>query len=196
MRQAGIALLGMTLLLPVAVARAADGPVLAPTRGVAVTYKLTRPGQDAAKLQLTYDGKGRVRLDSFRNSEATSPFTSLLFDPPADRVITLVPERHGYWQRDVGKLPNPGTFLNDKMNFTRIGTATIADTPCTDWQVSNGPTFEGKACVTDDGVMLRAIRTKPSAQTMEALAVHYAPVPDDVFNPPADYQSLQPVQTG
>jgi hypothetical protein len=168
--------------------RAAEHPVLAPTKDATVTYNLTGANQvdGAAILQITYADRGRVRMDFFRFAGATSPLGSLIFDPPADRVITTLPERHGYLQRDVGKLFNPGIMLNDKMSFTRQGSATIAGLQCTDWGVSNGAAGGATACVTDDGLVLRTTRSKPEG-SMEALAVKYGPPPADIFTPPADY---------
>jgi hypothetical protein len=198
MRHLWQTLVGITLLLPALSARAEDGPVLAPPHDVAVVYKLTGASQQqgATKLQVTYADRGRVRLDFFRYVEAKYPFGSLIFDPPADRVITVVPERQGYVERDVGKLPSPGSFLNAKMNFTRQGKAMIAGMQCTDWHVFNGTAGEGTACVTDDGVVLRATRDKPVEGSMEATAVQYGSPPPEIFAPPPGLKLLAPVQQG
>lgn len=179
-------------LLSALPAYAADGPVLAPTRDVAVIYKLSGSSQmqGSQKLQVTYGERGRVRMDFFRFTEAKYPFASLLFDPPSDRVMTLLPERHGYLERDVDHLPNPGAFLSDKMTFAQLGKATIADVACTDWHVTNGANFDGTACVTDDGVVLRATRTKPLIGEMLATTVQYATPPADVFEPPAGFDLI------
>jgi|ERR1700722_1345155 len=192
MRRPCAILIGAMWLLHGSVVRAADHPVLAPTRDVAVTYKLTGANQmnGATTMQVTYADGGRVRMDFFHFLEGTVPFGSLIFDPPADRVTTLLPERHGYLQRDVGKLYNPGIMLSEKMNFTRQGSSTIAGVQCTDWSVSNGAAGEGTACVTDDGVVLRATRSKPAEGSMEALAVKYGLPPADIFAPPADYKLI------
>jgi hypothetical protein len=188
MRKLCCILIGATWLTYGPVARAADHPVLAPTKDVAVVYKLTGANQQngAVKLQVTYASQGRVRMDFFRTAEAPAAFASLIFDPPANRVTTVLPERHGYLQRDVGKLVNPGTPLNDKMAFTREGSATIAGVPCTDWRVANGTAAQGTVCVTDDGVVLRAVRAQPEG-SMEATSVQYGPTPAASFAPPAGF---------
>ena len=185
-------LIGMIWLSHGSMVRAADHPVLAPTRDVAVTYKLTGANQTngAAILQVTYADHGRVRLDFFHLDGGTSAFASLIFDPPANRVITLLPERQGYLQRDIGKLVNPGTPLTDKMEFMPRGSETIAGLQCTDWSVSNGAAGEGTACVTEDGVLLRATRSQPVEGSMEALAVKYGPPSSDIFAPPLNYQLI------
>ena len=63
-------------------------------------------------------------------------FGSVIFDPPSNRVISALPDRHGYLQRDVGWSVNPGLFgLSAKMQFSRRGNATIAGQPWSDWSV-------------------------------------------------------------
>jgi hypothetical protein len=192
MRRQCAILIGAMWLLHGSMVRAADHPVLAPTRDVEVTYKLTGANQvnGATILHVTYADHGRVRMDFFHYFGGTSPFGSLIFDPPANRVITLLPEQQGYLQRDVGKLFNPGIMLSDKMTFTLQGEATIAGVQCTDWGVSNGAAGEGTACVTEDGVVVRATRSKPVEGSMEALAVKYGPPPSGIFTPPANYKLI------
>ncbi len=129
---------------------------LGPTKDVAVTYRLNGATQQngAEKLELTYADHGRVRMDFFQYPELLNPLGSVIFDPPSNRVISVLPQRHGYLQRGVGGLVNPGLFgLNAKMQFSRQGNATIAGHPCTDWSVLNGTAVVGTVCVTDDGVI-------------------------------------------
>ncbi len=189
MRKLCCILIGSAWLLHGSMVRAADHPVLAPTKDVAVVYQLTGASKQngAGKVQVAYASSGRVRMDFFRTTDAPSSFASLLFDPPADRVTTVLPERKAYLQRNVGNLVNPGTPLNDKMNFTRKGSTTIAGLSCTDWDVANGAAGQGTVCVTDDGVLLRATRDKPVAGSMEAIHVTYGPTPANIFTPPPDY---------
>jgi hypothetical protein len=181
-----------TLLLSRPALQAEDAPLLAPAPDVTVMYQLTGASQQngAVKMQVTYAEKGRVRMDFFRTPEANVSFASLIYDPPSDRVITVLPERRGYLQRDVGGLPSPGSFLNARMNFTHEGTATIAGIECTDWRVLNGTAGEGTACVTKDGVVLRATRNKPVAGAAEAVTVKYGPPPPHAFDIPADYEHI------
>ena len=190
--------LGAICLSHVATARADESPPLAPQRDVVVTYHLEgviRP-EGATKMQVTYADHGRVRLDYYEVANSPTAFGSLLFDPPADRVITLVPDKLGYLERDVGKLLRPGMFLNASMHFIRQGSATIAGVQCTDWRVLNGTVEDGTACVTDDGVVLRATRDKPNKGSIEAMTVKYGPPPPGTFAPPPEFKLLQPVQHG
>jgi hypothetical protein len=44
--------------------------------------------------------------------------------------------------------------------------------------------------VTEDGVLLRGVRTAPSAGTIEAVSIDYAAQPAELFVPPQDYVKL------
>jgi hypothetical protein len=193
-------LLAGALLLVGQSAWADDGPLLFPTKDVTVLYKLTGASQlnGAQKLQVTYGDQGRVRMEFFRFVEEKHPFAWLIFDPPHNRVLTVLPEKQGYLERDTAGLFNPGRFLNERMNLTRQGTATIVGFACTDWRVFNGIAGEGSACVTDDGVVLRATRNKPTDGLMQALEVHYVSDPSGTFDPPADFKLIlsEPSQQG
>jgi hypothetical protein len=182
----------MILVLSGQAADANDAPLLFPARSVAVLYRLTGTSQmqGAQKLRVTYGSENRVRMDFYRDVEAMEPFGSLIYDPPADRVTTLLPERRGYVQRDIGNLPSPGAFLNAKMSFAGLGKATVAGMPCTDWRVTNGSTSGGSVCVTDDGVVLRATREQPAKGEIQALQVTYGPTPADLFVPPAGFKFI------
>jgi hypothetical protein len=180
------------LLLSVQSPQAGDAPLLAPTRTVAVTYELFGASQQAGakKLRVIYDSEGRVRMDFYRFLEAPTPFAWLIYDPPANRITTVLPERHGYVQSDLANRASPGAFLNAGMSFTRLGKATIAGLECTDWRVVDGTGNEGSACVTDDGVVLRANREKPIAGRIEAVSVQYPSLPSDLFVPPAPFKLI------
>ncbi len=179
----------IAFLLSVPAVHADQGPLLAPTKPVVVVYELTGISrqQGAEKMQVTYGSQGRVRMDFFRGREAKDEFAALIYDPPSDRITTVLPEKHGYMMRDVANLPSPGSFLNAKMSFTRGSPETVAGLPCTDWKVSGSNGGEAVTCVTDDGVVLRAIRDQPAKGMIEAKSVSYATPSPDAFAPPAGY---------
>jgi hypothetical protein len=195
MQHPGLALLGV-LLVPALPACADDGPVLAPTHDVVVTYQVTGAElqEGAEKLQVTYGEQGRVRMDYFRYAEAKYAFGSMLFDPPNKLATMVLPERRGYLQRVLRNVTNPGAFLNGMMKFTRVGSATIAGMNCTDWRVDDGLDDKGTACVTDDGIVLRGVRTKPSPGSILATAVQYGAVPLEIFAIPPGLTSLSPAK--
>jgi hypothetical protein len=177
-------------------ARAQDRPVMAPSRDVTVTYALTGGAQNqgATTMRVTYaDGNKRVRMDLLAFPDAKVAFGSIIFDTVANEVLSLLPDQQAYYVLPAAGKANPGLLLNDKMQYIRQGKETIADLPCTDWMVSNGTDFQGTACVTADGVALRATRTLPKPGTMEAVKVSYGTPPGDTFKPPPDLK-LKPTK--
>lgn len=184
-------LIASVLLLTPPTAQAEDVPLLAPTKNVAVAYRLSGSSRQrgAEKMEVSWGNQGRARLDFFRFTETKISFLSVIYDPPSDRITTVLPETRGYMQRDVGTLPSPAAFLNSSMTFTRIGKAMIAGLSCTDWRVVHD-TYKGTACVTDDGVVLRATRDQPNEGVTEALTVSYEALPDSLFVPPAAFEFI------
>ena len=184
-------------LLPPAPARcrsAADQPLLAPARDAEVTYYLTGASRTngAVVMRLTTaDQNKKVRLDLFNSSEIMPPFGSVIFDADANRVLSLLHRRHVYYELPATGRANPALMLNADMAFTRLGTATIAEQTCTDWRVANGPNYQGTACVTDDGVVLRATRSMPQAGSIVALSVNYAAPAANLFQPDPGFRLLQ-----
>src|SRR3954452_6995730 len=165
-------------------ARAQERPALAPTRDVTVTYQLTGISQQpgATNMRVAYADKNqRVRLDFFAFATAKTPFSSIIFDAPANQVLSLVYEQQSYYVLPATGRANPGLLLSDKMSYVRQGDETVAGLVCTDWRINNGPTIAGSACVTADGVVLRAVRTQPKPGTMEASAVTYGTPPESAF---------------
>jgi hypothetical protein len=171
----------------------ADRPLFLPTDDVAVIYRFDGVAPNLPrKLQITYTAKGaRVRIDYFRFFEAKYPYFALIFDRPADRLISVHHESKSYYDRPIGANSNPGSLLSpDKMDFTRQGPSMVAHAPCTDWQIVVRDKQDGKgtACVTDDGVVLRLAATMPTVTTLTATTIHYGPPPDGIFAPPAGFK--------
>ena len=183
-----MALLPGIIVAPGASAQQADRPVLLPQTDVAVIYRIDNgPIRAAHRLQVTYtQGGERVRVDLFRWMEAKVPYRSIIFDRPADRLTTVLPEQRAYTVQPIGSVPNPGAFLTDSMVFARQAKAVVARAPCTEWEIvtPHDSTNGDKTCVTDDGVMLRVSSTRPSVASMTAVAIHFGAPPDGMFEPP------------
>lgn len=172
---------------------ALEHPKLAPTRSVVVTYELSGSSRTdgATKLQVSYSNQpGRVRMDFFRSAESSKPFGSLIFDRPQNRVVTLLPAQRAYLERDAAGLANPGLLLGPDMHYVRQGTQQVAGLTCTDWQVSGGDQ-RGTACVTDDGVPLKATRGAPNSGEMDAITVEYTEPPAAAFSIPPGFRRLK-----
>ena len=175
-------------------ALAADQPQMAPTRPVTVTYRLSgnSHGNGPGKIEVTYDQDAkRVRMDFYRFEGSSDPMGTVIFDKTLDRVVTLIDARKAYLQRDTAGLANPGVFLGPTLTYTREGTEHFAGLTCTDWAVKKG-NENGSACVTDDGVVLKASRGGSNAGQIEAVAITYGPPPASAFAIPQGYTRLQP----
>jgi hypothetical protein len=173
----------------------ADHPLPLPKSEVAVTYRIDKGPTNAdapRKLQLTYsDGGERVRMDYFRWVEAKAPYLMGIFDRPADRLITIYPERKAYTERAIGDAGNPGVFFRNNSTFTRLGDRVIANARCTEWgvQVPKGESGD-TACVTDDGIALRVAQVNPAFATLTAITIHYGSPPEGFFDPPAGFRRV------
>ena len=73
----------------------------------------------------------------------------------------------------------------------RKGSATVAGLRCTVWEVG-GESANGSACVTADGVVLRAGGSDRRGRTgsIEAERVEYGHQADALFFPPADVRKV------
>ena len=142
------------------------------------------------KLQITYSDVGeRVRVDYFRWVEAKVPYLTRIFDHPANRLITIYPERKMYAERAIGDAGNLGTFFRENTVFRRLGNSVIANAQCTEWGVDvPGGEPGDTACVTDDGIALRIASASPSFVSLTAIAIHYGSPPQGFFDPPGGFR--------
>lgn len=171
---------------------AADQPPLAPARPVAVTYSVTGPPSGPGKIGVTYDQDAkRVRMDFYRAVGSRTPEASLIFDTTNDRAVTLIPGRKAYMQRTTQGLANPGLFLTPTLTYAKQGTEHFAGLTCTDWSIRKDET-QASACITDDGVILKASGAGKGAQNLTAIAITYGPPPAGTFSIPGNYVLVTP----
>lgn len=171
---------------------AADQPPLAPTRPVAVTYSATGQPRGPGKIGVIYDQDAkRVRMDFYRALGSRTPEASLIFDTTNDRAVTLIPGRKVYMQRSTKGLANPGLFLGPTLSYTRQETEHFAGLTCTDWAIRKEDA-KASACITDDGVVLKASGAGERGQNLTAIAIAYGPPPAGAFSIPASYTLVTP----
>ncbi|MGH7077453.1 MAG: hypothetical protein ACREFU_05075 [Acetobacteraceae bacterium] len=185
MRSIAAVLLLAQLAAPTLAVQAEQPPALQPTRDVSVTYRISRAGEasDVERIQVSYaDHDQRVRLEFFSRLTKKA-IGAIIYDATANHVLTLVPAQGVYYEVPATGRANPGVLLSDKMRYIRAGSATVAGLSCTEWQVTNGRDFQGTACITADGVALRATRSKPDQESLEAVLVRYGTPPDALFEP-------------
>jgi len=116
---------------------------------------------------------------------------SVIYDMGRERADWLLPKGGVYFEIPVGG-SLAGTFLPDRgARFAEMGHAVVAGLPCTEWRVSTSQ-GSGTACVTTDGVILRAEGgdTRGTTGTIVATNVSFGPQPADLFVPPPGAQRL------
>jgi hypothetical protein len=192
MNRRGPMTLGLFLLLPI-IAHAQEHPHFLPSKDVVVTYRLAGGdmGNGVQKLQVTYaDGGQRERVDYFRWVEAKYPFSALIIDRAADKMIAINGEAQAYIETNIGKMMTPDMrFSSPDMHYTRLAITAVADQPCTDWTIQplDIKVRGGTVCVTDDGLILRVTQTGVATPGMVALSVTYGAPPDSAFAVPEGF---------
>jgi hypothetical protein len=192
MNRRGLMTLGLSLLLPV-IAQAQEHPHFLPSKDVVVTYRLSGGdmGNGAQKLRVTYaDGGQRERIDYFRWVEANYPFSALVIDRAADKLLIINGEAKAYIETNIGKLMTPDMrFASPNMHYTRLAITAVADQPCTDWTIQplDIKVPGGTVCVTDGGLILRVTQTGIATPGMVALSVAYGSPPDSAFAVPEGF---------
>lgn len=171
---------------------AASTPPLLPTRDVAVTYRLAGLGSAGTKqMQVAWlTAEGRLRLDLPAELGGV-----MLVDRREQRAFMVMDHQRLVVELPLGgDLPHLGE-LPPGARLTREGQDRVAGLPCTVWRYQDGGQ-SGRACITADGVLLRA--SGPGATggagddgALEAVAVAYGPQDPARFRPPPEYRSMR-----
>jgi hypothetical protein len=178
-------------LAAVPAAAAADGPLLHPSRDVAVVYHVEGTPAAGGPAQIhtirMFWGDGgealRVELD-------TQPVVALI-DFKRQRMEMLLPTKQVVLDAPLDSRLVPGFVIPPGATAKRAGGDTVAGQGCTVWNLS-GPQGGGTACVTADGVVLRAegSAAHQGAGRLEATSVTYAPQPASLFVPPPGFRRM------
>ena len=187
MIRAAAVMLSLLASLPAGAAAAQGRPPTVPTRDVDVTYRV---GQGAALEQRTrwQVSEQRMRIDTptpgvYMIVDYASRRMSLVSD--ADRGVLELPAKDGVLP---GPLPGalPGQAADrGRASFERVGTARVAGLGCTEWQTLDSQGAATTACITEDGVLLRA---RQGAQVLaEAARVTYGRLDPGAFRVPDGY---------
>lgn len=187
----------LTAALLVVVAPAAgmaqERPVLTPTRNVDVVYMM---------VQVDAPGGPRVVEERMRWAPAAG---MLRVDPPTPgmwvvintgtrRIATVRDADHSVLEIEappgMSGQPLPGPAPATGAPFLPRGTDSVAGVPCTEWQTSDVTGTPTLACITADGVLLRA--SAAGRVQVEALHLAYAPQDPAVFRIPEDYRRITP----
>ena len=187
----GAALLAFTAN-PLALARAAqDTPALRPAHDVAVVYHVmgSPPPSGAEQVhtvRMIWGDRGQeLRVEIDRQQVVA------LVDFKRQRVTMLVEPQRLAIEFTLDPRLVPGFAIPPDARISRAGTDTVAGQGCDVWRLT-GPRGTGTACITGDGLVLRAAGTMADAGTgrLEAVSVAYGPQPAALFTPPPDYRRM------
>jgi len=183
MRRSVLAAFLALVALPV---QAQDKPPLYPTRDVAITYRLTggqtQPGMQSLTVAWLAAAQAmRVDMGAAGYMVADHRTQRGFMVVEAARMIMDVPMEQAMQQH--------GPSAN--ATYRRTGTDTVAGLPCTVWAFQDRGN-NGTACVTNDGVMLRAQGTSGGQSgSMEATQVTFGAQNPARFQRPQGFQSMQ-----
>ncbi len=166
-------------MLAAAPALAQERPVTLPTRDVDVTYHTTFRSR-------SFDQRWRFRAsDQKLRLDLPAPGTYMIADERAHAAQMVNDGDHTVLQMSLPNI-DPGG-LRPGQSFTRLDAATVAGLPCTEWQTTDVSGRQTIACLTQDGVLLRARRG--SDVLVQAVKVEYGPLDPAAFTVPAGYTS-------
>jgi hypothetical protein len=187
----GLALGALAVVaLPAIAAQAADRPATLPSRDVDVTYRVMAPGSAGPAA----DASSTPALSQRLRYLAASGL--LRVDPPGGRMF-LIMDYHKRTLamvepavRRVLDLPAPPGMpfagTEPTAHFERQGAETIAGLACTDWLTTDAADHPTRACLTQDGVLLRA--ESGGHVLAEAVSVNYAAQNPADFEVPAGFE--------
>ncbi len=168
-------------------ALAQDQPQMTPTRDVAVVYRVTGPATAGAgqlpELTMSWlAASGLLRMD-------IPGFGWTVVDQRNNRAFSVVEQARMIMDVPPGQAVPGG--LPPGATFRRDGTATIAGLSCTLWNYQDRE-GTGRACITNDGVMLRGEGTRGGQSGgLEATRVAFGPQDPARFQRPQGYQTMQ-----
>ena len=176
-----VAVLTVAAVLPLLAAVAGDVPLLAPTRDVDVRYQAAGRGEMLSERMRWRAEPRMLRVD---------PPTAGLYvivDYAAHRMTTV---REA--DRSVFQTPAPVGFggVPPAGSYVRGGEDSVAGLPCTEWRTHDIDGRATDACITTDGVLLRA---RVSDRTLiSAVSVVYGALDPAVFRVPDGYTLHMP----
>jgi hypothetical protein len=152
-------------------AKAADAPLAHPSRDVDVTYRMVRGD--------------RVLIERMRWQAATQ---RQRVDPPSPGLFVVIDYRAG--RMDTVRLSDRLVLEmaappNEQGAYVRQGEDQVAGLTCTDWEATATDGQPTVACITADGVLLRA--TAAGQTLLSAETVAYAPQDPALFAVPEGF---------
>ncbi|MBR0657159.1 DUF4412 domain-containing protein [Plastoroseomonas arctica] len=181
-------LLATAILATLPFAAHAQQPTIFPTRDVAITYRATGP-QGPMNITMAFStASGLMRIDVPGGGPMGGGW--MLFDHRAGSARMVMDQQRMVMTMDGTMVPGGGGFRpSPDARFTREGADRVAGLACTNWRIEDRGN-RARACLTDDGVMLRAQPETQGAGTLEATEISYGPQDPARFTVPTGYQTM------
>lgn len=169
-------------------AAAQERPPLVPSRDVSVAYRASGANDGrASEMRMSWlVARGLLRVDlggqGYLVTDTRGAGGFMVME--AQRMVVDLP---------AGQNPAANALLRESARYAREGTDRVAGLSCTIWRIElEGQT--SRACITADGVMLRAATGGgPGGENvLEAVSVTPGPQDPARFERPPGFQSFQP----
>lgn len=122
--------------------------------------------------------------------DTPAPGVYMLVDYAARRMSMVSDRDRGAVDMASGAGPLPGMSAGASGGaYTRRGADRVAGLPCTEWQTTDTEGAPTLACLTEDGVLLRARRG--NEVLVQAVRVQYGPQDPAAFRVPDGYRRVQ-----
>ncbi|MFT8246496.1 DUF4412 domain-containing protein [Roseomonas sp. BN140053] len=159
-----------------------------PTRDVSVTYRMSgMAGVPPQDMRMDFSAStGRQRVDP------PGGVGWMLIDRQANSAVMVMDAQRATMAMPPATVAAMTQEVPAGATFARKGTATVAGTSCTEWDMTAGG-GKGTSCITEDGVLLRTVTTAPNGVTvtMEATQVNYGPIDPARMTLPSGYTAMQ-----
>ncbi len=167
-------------------AHAGERPATIPTRDVDVVYQTVHTSQDGHDQVMSQRMRWDVAIRKLRVDPPTGGLY-MIIDYRTHRLTAVRESERAVIEMSAGTATGmPG--LDKATSFRKVGSATIAGLPCTEWNTRDSSGMATIICLTDDGVLLRAV--SGDHILVEAASVIYGPLSDTIFSVPDGYQHI------
>jgi len=187
------------LLAPTAALMLAALPALAqpahmqPTRDVSVTYRMNVPTPPGGAAVAPQEMRRAISVtDAKQRIDPPGGMGWMLIDRKANTAVMVMDAQRATMAMPPATVAAMTQGAPPGSTFTRKGTATVAGVACTEWDVTAGQ-GRGVSCITEDGVLLRAMTTPPNGTpttVMEATQVTYGAVDASRLSIPSGYSPM------
>ncbi len=174
-------------------ARAQDRPAIFPTRDVDVTYQMAQADAPGGPRLLEQRMRYAVAAKKLR-VDPPSAGLYMIVDYAAHRLETIREDQRMVMEMNApGALAGPmpgGASASSSTAFRKHGVAQVAGLSCTEWETKDASGQPALVCLTDDGVLLRAVGG--GRLLLQASHVAYGAIDPATFRIPDDYRHLTP----